>query len=354
MIFMTEKNSEILTKEEKLNRYYTEGGFNNPRRIGYVIKLIRDLQPLTIEEWRNWYLEHIHNAEFLEKIAGEMFRSIPEEEGISFKDCWNHINDVMFRRTFLSYNKDKAALKLIQKEVEPGFVEAPADWSSRYGVDYYLRNPAGKYIGLRLKPISDKEETRRVKEAMERKMNAFCRDYQASVFVLQYEKTPAKDVVFLDSESIGEIRKIAKEKEKTLPEKVKIDFAKLADYTKMGKDHDELASYPFITQKKTGEKDIAWFLYEIVGPDRDNLFAHVTGIFTIAPDGTLTRHETSIDVPFKMPPQSKPDYDEYIVQLKALYKKFSVNKMNSLLWAKAYQPLYKAYQTVKNTLLNGQ
>ena len=64
---MTEKNSEILTKEEKLNRYYTEGGFNNPRRIGYVIKLIRDLQPLTIEEWRNWYLEHINNAS---RIAG--------------------------------------------------------------------------------------------------------------------------------------------------------------------------------------------------------------------------------------------------------------------------------------------
>ena len=40
-----------MASESLLNNYYNRGGYNQPSRIGFMMKMIRNLKPLTQEEW---------------------------------------------------------------------------------------------------------------------------------------------------------------------------------------------------------------------------------------------------------------------------------------------------------------
>ena len=62
-----------MASESLLNNYYNRGGYNQPSRIGFMMKMIRNLKPLTQEEWEIWYLENVHDEEYLDGLAQEMF-----------------------------------------------------------------------------------------------------------------------------------------------------------------------------------------------------------------------------------------------------------------------------------------
>ena len=58
--------------ERILNKYYNIGNFNHPSRIGYMMKMIRELKPLTQDEWRLWYYKNIHDEQYVKDIASEI------------------------------------------------------------------------------------------------------------------------------------------------------------------------------------------------------------------------------------------------------------------------------------------
>ena len=95
-----------MASESLLNNYYNRGGYNQPSRIGFMMKMIRNLKPLTQEEWEIWYLENVHDEEYLDGLAQEMCDFIPDQYHVSFSECKNYIYDVMFRRTFSGYNRE--------------------------------------------------------------------------------------------------------------------------------------------------------------------------------------------------------------------------------------------------------
>ena len=55
--------------EAILNRYYNIGGFNSPERIGYMMKMIRDLKPSSMMEWMHWYFEYVHDFRAYETFS---------------------------------------------------------------------------------------------------------------------------------------------------------------------------------------------------------------------------------------------------------------------------------------------
>ena len=50
-----------MASEYILNKYYNQGGYNRPQLSGYVMKMIRELRPLTEAEWQLYYLSNIHD-----------------------------------------------------------------------------------------------------------------------------------------------------------------------------------------------------------------------------------------------------------------------------------------------------
>ena len=142
-----------MASEHLLNYYYNIGGFNKPQRIGYMMNMIRRLKPLTMDEWEIWYLENVHDKEYIEDISIEMHESVPAQYGVTLAECRLYVYDVMFRRTFQGYNKEKVALRQLREIVSDKVQDAPKEWDTDYFIDFYI--PEEEYhpmIGIQLKP----------------------------------------------------------------------------------------------------------------------------------------------------------------------------------------------------------
>lgn len=195
--------------EKTMNNYYNLGGFNRPQRIGYMMKMIRDLCPLTMEEWKSWYFENVHNAEYLHQLAVEMQATIPVTNNISVNDCERYIYDVMFRRTFQGYNKEKQALKLLRDMISPSIEESPKEWDSRYFIDFYLRDASGMLIGIQLKPDTFYLGNYQAVVDIEGKMKSFREKYNAETFVLKYNPGKSNQAIeFVNPNVVSEIKKL--------------------------------------------------------------------------------------------------------------------------------------------------
>ncbi len=196
-----------MINEGILNNFYNRGGFNQPSRIGYMMKMIRELKPLTEEEWRIWYLKNVHNELYLNKLSQEMASTIPDSYNIGFETCKEYIYDVMFRRTFNGYNKEKQALKLLRDAISPTIEEAPEDWDTNYFIDFFLYDKNHCLIGIQLKPDTFYYGHYQNKVDINSKMQAFRKDKNASTFILKYETTSnANTIKFVNPEIVDEIK----------------------------------------------------------------------------------------------------------------------------------------------------
>jgi len=192
--------------ERVLNNYYNIGKFNHPSRIGYMMKMIRELKPLTQDEWRLWYYNNVHNEEYVQNIAKEMHSTIPVDYAITVDDCLIYVEDVMFRRTFNGYNKEKNSLKLLREYISPDVKESPADWDTKYIIDFYLETPKA-LIGIQLKPDTFYRGNYQSKVDIKGKMRAFERTYNALSFILLYQQYSNQEgIVFANPEVLDEIK----------------------------------------------------------------------------------------------------------------------------------------------------
>ena len=198
-----------MVPERVMNDYYNRGGFNRPSRIGYVMNMIRNLQPITCEEWRIWYLEHVHDLDYLWSIAREMYDFIPRSLNVTAADCFNYICDVMFRRTFEGYAMENRALKLLHELISPAVEKSPALWDTYYFIDFYVRAGNGSLIGIQLKPESFFNGKYQDKVDIEEKMKSFCRDMNANAFILMYRRYPGCDrAVITNPQTLNKIRNL--------------------------------------------------------------------------------------------------------------------------------------------------
>lgn len=193
--------------ERDLNYYYNKGGFNNPSKIGFMMKMIRELRPLTEDEWQIWYLSNVHNEDYLKGLAKEMYQTMPANLNASVEQCLAYIYDVMFHRTFQGYNKEKLALQILRKAVSPDVQEAPEDWDTQYFIDFYIRGSNGRLIGIQLKPETFYWGGYQNVVDIRGKMAAFCQDYNALAYVLIYKQSTGSGITFSDPTVIEEIKR---------------------------------------------------------------------------------------------------------------------------------------------------
>ena len=193
--------------ESLLNYYYNIGRFNKPERIGFMMNMIRKLHPLTIEEWQLWYFENVHNPEYIDNIVEEFYMSIPSTHNITKDECKNYVYDVMFRRTFNGFNKEKQALKILRETISPYIQEAPKEWDTKYFIDFYLKTSNNGIIGIQLKPETFYLGNYQSVVDIEGKIRSFCNDFNAKAFILKYKQTNQQNIVFANPNIIEEIKK---------------------------------------------------------------------------------------------------------------------------------------------------
>lgn len=182
-----------MSREWILNKYYNMGGYNLPCRIGYMMKMIRELRPITIDEWQIWYLNNVHPIEYIEELASDMNDSIPSCYNSSFEECFEYICNVMFKRTFDGFNKEKIALRFLRKHISQNVFEAPEDWDTLYFIDFYFHSFDGKLIGIQLKPKSFFAGGYNRVVNIEGKMKKFREEFNAETYILIYSNKMAEE-----------------------------------------------------------------------------------------------------------------------------------------------------------------
>ena len=198
-----------MSDERILNNFYNIGGYNKPERIGYMMSLIRKLRPLTAEEWEIWYTENVHDRDYIDALSIEMYNSIPPQYGISSAECRLYVYDVMFRRTFQGYNKEKQALKFLRECVSKEVQEAPKEWDTEFFIDFYIpESDNHPLIGIQLKPDTFFKGHYQSVVDIEGKMNRFATVYRALAYILKYRQIEdeGKTIEFTNPEIISEIK----------------------------------------------------------------------------------------------------------------------------------------------------
>ncbi len=203
---------QMFAKEQILNKYYNIGGYNKPEKIGYMMKMIRQLKPITETEWKMWYLSNKLSEEKIHKIVVDFFESIPEyiakNNNIDESECERYVYDVMFRRTFNGYNKEKFALEELKRVISPEVKESNETWDTKYFIDFYVKTKTGMIIGIQLKPETFYLGHYDNVVDIENKMKNFCKEFNAVTYILRYKKTSDKKIEFVNEEIIEEIKRL--------------------------------------------------------------------------------------------------------------------------------------------------
>ncbi|MCX7687914.1 MAG: MjaI family restriction endonuclease [Fimbriimonadales bacterium] len=156
------------SKEWILNIAFNRWQYNRPRYVGKLSESIRECAPRTLEEWERYYFEKVRptqkmladtREEHLNEIGRRLYVKISEQlraeiEAITEEDCIQYVYEVVIKRTFEGYLREKKTVyeqleTLLQVKMEP----APDEWDRKYNIDFYIK-VGERYIGIQIKPVS--------------------------------------------------------------------------------------------------------------------------------------------------------------------------------------------------------
>ena len=124
-----EKYSMNFGKKERVLNYACQTyQLSRPNKVGAVMALIRDCQPVSYEEWQKWYFENAHTAgknstkitvESLKELGERLYAKIkevviPEWEAafreLTEQDCIDYIYNLTINRTYDGYLREKSVI----------------------------------------------------------------------------------------------------------------------------------------------------------------------------------------------------------------------------------------------------
>lgn len=158
-------------KEWILNQAFNRWQFNRPKYVGKLSEAIRACAPSSIEEWEQYYQEHVRPSgemlgtsmqEHLEEIGRRLYIKISEQlhaeiRSITEDDCIAYVRDVVIRRTYEGYVTEKETVyEQLEEKLGVDLKPAPDEWDRKYNVDFYIE--VGKrFIGIQIKPTTYKQ-----------------------------------------------------------------------------------------------------------------------------------------------------------------------------------------------------
>lgn len=219
---MEKYSMEFGKKEHVLNYACQLYQLSRPAKVGAVMALIRECQPTTYKQWKEWYFENAYTAtktpvklslESLTELGERLYEKIqtfviPEwQEAFSqltLQDCIDYIYNLTINRTYDGYIREKSVVNdgLAKKFPDVTFEESDPELDHAGDIDYVAK--VGEYqFGIQIKPVTANANFGgySLSERMKASFNDFTEKYGGNVFIVYSLKGEIanKDVI----ESIG-------------------------------------------------------------------------------------------------------------------------------------------------------
>ena len=196
---------EFGKKEHVLNYACQLYQLSRPAKVGAVMALIRECQPTTYEQWKDWYFENAYTAtktpvklsiESLTELGERLYEKIqtfviPEwQEAFSqltLQDCIDYIYNLTINRTYDGYIREKSVVNdgLAKKFPEVTFEESDPELDHAGDIDYVAK--VGEYqFGIQIKPVTANANFGgySLSERMKASFNDFTEKYGGKVFIV--------------------------------------------------------------------------------------------------------------------------------------------------------------------------
>lgn len=149
-----------MAKEWILNSVMNRFQLNFKRNVGAVSEAIRQCQPKTVEQWQEYYFEHVRPQEHIDELGRKLYVKITEVivaeiDQVTEQDCIEYMRNLVIHRTYDGYMTEITTIYgQLQQQLGVPIEPAPDEWDRLYNVDFFLR-VKDSYIGLQIKPVSN-------------------------------------------------------------------------------------------------------------------------------------------------------------------------------------------------------
>ena len=199
-------------KEHVLNYACQLYQLSRPNKVGAVMALIRDCQPSSLEQWKDWYFENAYTAtknpkkatkvtmESLVELGERLYNKIQEfvipewEEAfrqLTLQDCIDYVYNVTINRTYDGYIREKSVVNdnLAKRFKDVIFEESDPELDHAGDIDYVAK--VGKYqFGIQIKPVTASANFGgySLSERMKASFEDFTEKYGGKVFIVYSQK----------------------------------------------------------------------------------------------------------------------------------------------------------------------
>lgn len=202
-----------MAKEWILNSAMNRFQLNFKRNVGPTSESIRQCEPKTIEEWRDFYFSKVRSREHIIELGKRLYIKITEVisaevEEITEKDCIDYMLQLVIDRTFDGYwTEIKTIYGQLEQELGYKIEPAPDNWDRLFNVDFFIKIN-DKFIGLQFKPVNQGIQLAQIfkEKGLQLKTHKkFEKDFGGKVFYIFSSKGNGKKVI-MNTEVIDEIR----------------------------------------------------------------------------------------------------------------------------------------------------
>lgn len=196
-------------KEHVLNYACQLYQLARPNKVGAVMALIRDCQPSSLEQWKDWYFENAYTAtknsskvtrETLIELVERLYNKIQEfvipewEEAfrqLTLQDCIDYVYNVTINRTYDGYIREKSVVNdnLAKRFKDVVFEESDPELDHAGDIDYVAK--VGNYqFGIQIKPVTANANFGgySLSERMKASFDDFTEQYGGKVFIVYSQK----------------------------------------------------------------------------------------------------------------------------------------------------------------------
>lgn len=208
-----------MAKEWILNSAMNRFQLNFKRNVGPTSESIRQCEPKTIDEWREFYFSKVRSKEHIIELGKKLYIKITEViaaevEDITEQDCIDYLLQLVIERTFDGYMTEiKTIYGQLEHELGYKIEPAPDKWDRLYNVDFFIKiisplTKENKFIGLQIKPVNQGIQLSQIfkEKGLQLKTHEkFEKEFGGKVFYIFSSKTNGKKVI-MNPEVIEEIR----------------------------------------------------------------------------------------------------------------------------------------------------
>jgi len=196
---------EFGKKEKVLNYACQTYQLSRPNKVGAVMALIRECQPSTIDEWKEWYFEKAVTEsksptkitiESLTELGQRLYEKItevviPEWQAafsqLTLQDCIDYIYNLTINRTFDGYLREKSVVNdgLAHHFKNITFEESDSELDHAGDIDY-IGKVGTHAFGIQIKPVTAKANFGNYSpsERMKASFRDFEHKYGGKVFIV--------------------------------------------------------------------------------------------------------------------------------------------------------------------------